>query len=173
IIDDVRIKGPPAEVKLKTSGTITGALSLLDQEPLQVMTKADRPVTLADGQVDAEGSIFLRLKKKQPKSEIKFDISAQLRNVRSSKLIPNRVFAAPVLSVDVTTERIVISGKARVGQVPVNGRWVSAILDNPRKVSRVEADVTLSTAFLDEFNIALPSGAVSGEGPARVVIDLE
>jgi hypothetical protein len=173
IVDDVRIKGPPAEVRLKTDSTITAALSLLDSKPLFVMTKAERPVALADGRAQATGSIFLRLKKKLPRSEVHFDIDAKLQNVRSSKLIPKKVFAASDLDVSATNERIVVSGRGRVGQVGFQGHWVSPIKDNPQKVSRVEGTLSLSRAFLDEFNVTLPPGTVSGEGPARFVIDLE
>lgn len=173
IIDDVRIKGPPAEVRLSTQSTITAALSLLDHKPLQVMTKAERPVTLADGMARAQGSIFVRLKKKVPRSEVRFDIAATLENVRSSKLIPDKVFAAAALQVQATQDRIVISGPGRVGQVGFQGHWAQAITDNPRKVSRVEGTLSLSPSFLDEFNIALPPGTVSGAGPARFAIDLE
>jgi hypothetical protein len=173
IIDDVRIKPAPAQVRLKTSGTITGALSLLDRPPLEVMTKAGRPVMLADGVVETEGQIFLRLQKKLPKSEVRYSIAAALKNVRSTKLIPDRVFAAPSLKAEVSNEKIVISGQARVGQVPVEGHWVSPIEGNPRKISRVEASLTLSNSFLDEFNIALPPETVSGAGPAALVLDME
>lgn len=173
IIDDVRIKGPPAEVRLNTHSTITAALSLLDHEPLQVMTKAERPVTLADGMARAQGSIFLRLKKKLPRSEVRYDISAQLENVRSTKLIPDKVFAAAGLDVKASNQNVTISGQGRIGQVGFQGRWVSAIQDNPQKVSRVEGTLTVSPTFLDEFNIALPPGTIFGAGPARFAIDLK
>jgi hypothetical protein len=173
IIEDVRIKGPPAEVRLNTSSTITAALSLLNQKPLEVMTKAERPVTIADGRARAQGSIFLRLKKKLPRSEVRYDISAGLENVRSTKLIPEKVFVAPHLDVSATNDRVLVSGRGRVGQVAFDGHWVSPIKDNPNKISRGEGTTTVSQDFLDEFNITLPPGSVSGAATAKFAVDLE
>lgn len=173
IIEDVRIKAPPAEVRLNASGTITAALSLLDSKPLFVMTKANRPTTIADGLAVVKGSIFLPLKKKLPRSEVVFDVTAELKNVRSTKLIPNKIFASSRLDVSATNARVVISGRGRVGQVGFEGSWVSPIRDNPEKISRVDGTVLLSQDFLDEFNVQLPPGALSGAGPAQFTIDLE
>lgn len=173
IIEDVRINPPPAEVRLNASGTITAALSLLDSKPLSVMTKANRPVSIADGLAQVNGSIFLPLKKKLPRSEVVFDVTAALKNVRSTKLIPNKVFAASHLDVSATNARVAISGRGRVGQVVFDGNWVSPIRDNPEKISRVEGTVALTPDFLNEFNVQLPPGALSGAGPARFGIDLK
>ncbi|WP_319823486.1 DUF3971 domain-containing protein [Thalassovita sp.] len=174
IIDDVRIKGgPPAVVQLEAEGTITAALSLLDREPLQVMTKANRPVTLADGRMVARGPIHVRLKKGVPPSEVRYDIRAEMTGVRSAELIPDRVLAAPRLSAHATQDQLVIEGKGRIGRVPFEGAWTTQIRDNPAKVSRVAGTVTLSQDFLDEFRIALPRGSVSGAGPAKFAIDLQ
>ncbi len=172
IIDDVRIKGPPAVVQLAAEGTITAALSLLDREPLRVMTKANRPVTLAEGRARAAGPIHVRLKKGIPASSVRYDIHADLTGVRSSKLIPDRVFAAQRLSAHATNERLIIQGKGRVGQVPFEGVWAMPIEGNVAGVSRAEGQAVLSQAFLDEFSIGLPSGTVSGEGTAKFTLDL-
>lgn len=172
IVEDVRIKGPPAVVRLRAEGTITAGLSLLDQEPLRVMTKAERPVTLADGRVTAAGDIHVRLKKGYPAKDVTYDIAADLRDVRSAKLIPGRVFAASALGVQVTPQDLVIKGRGRVGQVPFDGTWAMPIRDNPGGVSRAEGVAQVNQAFLDEFNISLPRGSVSGSGAARFAIDL-
>lgn len=174
IIEDVRIKGgPPAVVKLAAKGTITAALSLLDVAPLNVMSKANRPVTLADGRASVRGDIALRLKKKLPPAEVEYDLRADLTDVRSNKLIPGKVLAASALDVHATPKQLVISGQGRVGQVPFDGAWVSPIRNNPAKVSRAEGVATVSQAFLDEFNISLPRGSLSGSGKARFAIDLQ
>ena len=173
IVDDVRIKGgPPAQVKLAAEGTITAALSLLDSEPLNVMQKAKRPVTLADGHAKVQGGIRLELKKKLPMDKVHFDVTAALSDVRSSKLIPNRVLAASRLSAHVTPERLVIKGRGRVGQVPFDAVFAAPLRDNPARVARVEGSATVSQAFLDEFKIGLPRGTVSGAGSAKFVLDL-
>jgi len=171
-IPDIDIKGPPAVVSLKARGPIHAALSLLDQPPFEVLSKAQLPVDLASGQAEISGEIRLRLVKKILIDDVDYDVAATLSNVRSDQLVEGRVLAADNLSVTATPSNVVISGAGQLGQVPVQGSWVQQMGPENAGKSRLEGTVELSQRFVDEFGIGLPKGSVSGAGLGRVEIDL-
>ena len=171
VVPDVRIKEAPARVNLRSQSTITAALSLLDLEPFRFLTKANRPVTMADGRAEVEGTIDIVLKKGLQPDEIGVAAQAELRNVRSDGIMPGRVLAAPSLRVDVTNDSLRIAGQGRIGLVPFDAAWETA-LGPDVSGSRVSGEVELSPDFVDEFDIGLPAGSLSGRAPARVTIEL-
>lgn len=170
-IPDINIKGPPAVVTLKARGPIAAALSLLDQPPFQILTKANQPVDLATGHADISGEITLRLVKKILLEDVDYNVTAALTGVRSDKLIEGRILSADKLAVTATSRDVVISGAGRLGQVPVQGSWVQLMGPEHAGTSHLEGTVELSQRFVDEFNIGLPKGSVAGAGVGRVEID--
>ncbi len=170
-IPDVDIKGPPAVVTLKARGPIHAALSLLDQPPFEVLSKAQLPVDLATGMAEISGKIKLRLVKKILVEDVDYDVTASLSNVRSDKLVEGRVLAAQELSVSATPSEVVISGAGKLGQVPVRGSWVQKMGAEHVGKSRLEGTVELSQRFVDEFRIGLPKGSISGAGLGQIGID--
>jgi len=170
IIPDVRLKESPARAHLNTESTITAALSLLDSPPFRFMEKAGQPVTLADGRARLEGSLDFMLTERLLPDEVAFDVSGELRNVRSETLIKGRVLASDLLTVKSSKSHLEIGGKARVGAVPVSARWDMTLGRNPKGESRVRGEIEISERFVDEFDIGLPSGALSGAGVANIEI---
>lgn len=171
-IPDINIKGPPAVVSLRARGPIQAAMSLLDQPPFKVMTKAGQPIDLATGQADITGEIRLRLVKKILVEDVDYDVAATLFNVRSTKLVEGRVLSAPELALTATPDNVEISGAGRLGQVPVQGKWHQQMGPEHAGTSRLEGTVELSQRFVTEFGIGLPKGSVSGAGLGRIEIDL-
>ncbi|SEP55576.1 DUF3971 domain-containing protein [Thalassovita taeanensis] len=172
IIPDVRIKDTPAEVRLRTSGTITASLALLDAPPLNLLSKAGRPVTLADGRADAKGVLKLRLKKKLPPEEVEFAVTAQLSGVRSDKIVPGRVLSAARLAVTASNDALQIAGKGRIGQVPFDAAYDTSLKKADQGKARVAGTVELSQGFIDEFGIGLPPRTVSGAGTGAFELNL-
>ncbi len=172
VIPNTTIKPTPARVELNTSSTITAALSLLDSDPLNLLTKAGRPVDLADGRAQARGTLDLLLKKKLQKEEISFDITADLRNLRSDKIVPGRVLRAARLDLSAQNELLTISGSGRIGQVPFDAVFEDDLRPEDKGRSRVYGVAELSNAFLDEFSIALPRDTLTGRGDGVFDLDL-
>lgn len=171
-IPDIDVKGPPAIVSVKARGPITAALSLLDQPPFNVLSKADQPVDLASGQAEISGEVRLRLVKEILVEDVDYDMAATLTNLRSDKLIEGRVLTAKTLSVTATPSDVLISGAGQLGQVPVQGSWHQKMGAEHAGQSRLEGTVELSQRFVDEFGIGLPKGSVTGAGLGRIEIDL-
>lgn len=176
-VPDITIKDGPAVVQLAVEGTVTAALSLLDREPFRFLSKAGQEVALADGQAEVQGRLDLMLKKDLPVEEVDFDITATARSVTSEVLVPGRSLTAPSLDIRATNETLTVSGRGRIGSVPFDGAWSTALgralsAEGGGGPSSVTAEVELSEAFVREFNIGLPPGSVTGRGPAQITLSL-
>ena len=172
-IPDIRVKRGPGRVRLKTSSTITAALSLLNEEPFRFLDKAGRPVTLADGRATLEGQLdFLVIDDLQP-DDVAFGLTGTMQDVRSETLIEERVLASSELKIDATNERLNISGEGRVGRVPFGGTWSMPLVEGSNGRSHVDGWIELSERFADEFRIGLPPGSISGAGRGQIEIDFE
>lgn len=173
IVPDITIKGgAPAVVRLVADSTVTAALSMLDSEPIRAMSKAGLPVTVADGSAKLQGTIALPLRKGLKPNEVEFSATGTVASVRSSSLIPGRILASDALAVTADNSRVEIAGPGRIGAVGFDGRWSLPIGTGKRETSTFVGTVELSERAIDEFNIALPPGSISGAGLATVRIDM-
>ena len=126
-VADMRPKPATGEVRLAAKGTITGVLSVLDEDPFNFLTKANQPVTLADGQAALQGTIRFPMKPRIRGPEVGVDITAEMRNLRSDTLGRNKTLALPTARAVVTNERIAISGAGTLGRVAFDGVWVQPL----------------------------------------------
>ncbi|WP_027259072.1 AsmA-like C-terminal region-containing protein [Leisingera aquimarina] len=173
IIPDVSAKdGTPGIARIMARGSATAALSLLNREPLQVMDKAGLPVDLAEGLVEAEGTLALPLQKQVPVEEILYHYQGRIRAVESGKLVPGHVAAAPVLEVTGDQSQVRISGKGSLSGVPVTASWQQRIGKGAPPDSRVEGTIELSAQAVEAFNLGLPRGTVFGKGQGQYSVDL-
>ncbi|MDW4548120.1 hypothetical protein R5H32_02010, partial [Defluviimonas sp. D31] len=172
-IPDLRIKPSPSRFTLRTESTITAALSLLDQPPFLFLTKAGRPVDLAEGRARIETVLYLVLMRRINPADVDYKVSGTLSNVRSDKLAPGRVLMAGSLDLTASRAGMAISGPATFSGVPVEMTWRQNFGPEHRGKSRVEGTVELSPRALEAFAIALPPGSVRGSGAGRMSIDFE
>ena len=172
IVPDVNIRRGPAIAELKLKSTITAALSLLDEPPLNFMRRAGQPVTLADGRADLEGRLEFALKPELKTEDVTFTVDGTLTELRSDKLVENRVLAADRLRVRADEDGIEIGGDGRLGQVPFSGVWKSALLKSDGGKSQLDGTVELSERFVEEFGIGLPPGSISGTGTGEIKVEL-
>ncbi|MEM9581277.1 MAG: AsmA-like C-terminal region-containing protein, partial [Pseudomonadota bacterium] len=170
-IANTRIKGGPAQVQLTAKGSVTSALSLLDQEPFRFLSKAGQTPDLAKGQADISGVIDFALKRPLPPSEIGFDIAGTVTDVRSETLVPGRPITADKLVFRAEPKRVRVSGAGRIDTVAFNGAWNMPI-GQPGAGSEVTGQVELSQRFVERFNIGLPKGVVSGQTQGDITLSL-
>ncbi|WP_108814933.1 AsmA-like C-terminal region-containing protein [Loktanella sp. Alg231-35] len=169
---DLRLRPSPAILDLQVDGSITASFSVLNQPPFAFLDKAGLPVTVAEGRAQTAGQIIWPLEPRPSIDDVAIDIGSVLVGVRSATLVPDKQFIAPRLDVSVSREGVRVAGPVRIGDVSANGAWEQRFGDPDRPGSRVEADVTLSQNFLDEFGIALPPGTIDGRGRGALRIDL-
>jgi hypothetical protein len=174
IVPDVRAKEEtPGVVRLATRSSLTAALSMLDQPPLEVMQKADLPVTLAEGEVEVAGTLALPLVRGVAPERVTFHVDGTLRDVRSTRLIPDRTLEAERLSVQATQDAVAVRGAGSLDGVPFEASWRQPLGQGGTPRSRVTGTAVLTQAALAAFNVGLPPGTVTGEATATFDIALE
>ncbi|KIC08377.1 hypothetical protein RA19_20620 [Leisingera sp. ANG-M1] len=174
IIPDTSARdGTPGIARIMARGSATAALSLLNREPLKVMDKASLPVDLADGQVEATGTLALPLKKQVPVEEIRYHYRGEVRSVQSSKLVPGHVAAAARLQIEGNQSYVRISGSGSLSGVPLSASWQQRIGKDAPQDSRVEGTIELSEEAVEAFNLGLPRRSVFGRGEGRYSVSLQ
>lgn len=173
IVPDITVKdGAPGVVRLRTDSTVTAILSLLDREPIKAMTKAGLSPAIADGRAVMQGTLALPLRKGITPADIKYSATGTVSSVRSSALIPDRLLAADALTVTADNFGVEIAGPGRIGSVPFDGKWQQPIGADAKNGSTFAGTIELSERTIDEFNIGLPKGSVSGAGTATIQVGL-
>jgi hypothetical protein len=173
VIPDVADKsGVFGQVHLVTDSTITAALSLLNQPKLEVMDKAELPVTLADGRAALEGTIKIPFRKGLKFKDIEYNATGRLSSVTANGLVPDKKIASDALQIAATNSGVRIWGGGRIGAVPFDAEWSQAIGSGQAGNSQVKGTIELSERLIDEFNIGLPSGTLSGAGQGAITLQL-
>ncbi len=172
-IDDIYLRPTPARVDMRFAGPLAAALGLLDARPYRVFRNTGFGPDVATGTLRGSGWATFEMKPRLMPADIRFSASAELRDLRSDRIVPGRLLEADRARVEVDNTRLEISGAARIGQATGSGIWSAAIGPAADGRSRLEARLALNQALLDEFDIALPGGTIAGEGLAGFELDLE
>jgi hypothetical protein len=171
IIPDVGIKDfTPAVIRLDTRSSITAALSLLDQEPLNVMSKANLPVALAEGRADLAGTLSLPLEKNAPREMTRYHFEGELMDLASDVLIKDRLLEADRLTLAADNDALRIGGRGRLDGVGFDGSWEQPIGPGSPG-SSLAGEVAITQNTLDAFGITLPPGTMSGETTGRIALN--
>ena len=169
---DITQKPAQAEIILKTSSSITAAMSLLDEPPFGFLTKAGFPVSLAEGQAEMTATLRLPLQRKVEVQDVLYDVTGTLSNVTSTKLVKGKTLRADRLALQADNAALRISGTGQLGAAPFDATWTQKFGPAFKGVSQIEGEAEISDAALEEFGIRLPADSVTGRGTARLGMDL-
>ncbi len=161
-----------AEATVQTESSITSVLSLLDLPPLELLEGTELKADLAEGRARLSVEFtFDRFGADAP-AVPSFEVTGQLLDVVSDRLVKDRRIQAGVLDVRADPDGIEIGGSGHLGKVPVNATWSQGFSRGDKGRSRVAGTAELSPVFLEEFGIELPPDLVTGAGVARIIVDM-
>ncbi len=172
IVRDITQRPATAEIRLETDSTIPAALAILDQPPFEFLTKAGRDTDIATGRARMSAVMELPLRRGVRLPDMVLDVTGQLTDLRSETLIPGKVLTARAMTLTADNDGLQITGAGQVGQARFQAAWNQPFAPDQRDTSRVEGRVVLNQAFLDEFNIGLPRGTVSGAGAGEFALQI-
>ena len=129
-------------------------------------------MTLAEGRADLDGRLDFLLKDRLTPEEVAFEVTGHLADLRSETLMQGRVLTAARLDVAADNDRLEIGGRARIGPVPVDGRWTMPLGPDTGGASTLRGGIEISERFLDAFGIALPPDSVSGRTRGEIEVAL-
>lgn len=168
---DITRRPAQAEVSLRTSSSLTAALSLLDEPPFGFLAKAGRPVDLGEGQAKLEAVLRFPLVPKITQSDVVFDVNGRVTGFTSDKLVTGKIVAAPDLSLSADPRGLRVSGPGTIGTVPFDVTFLQPFGKDAPPAS-IEGTVELSRRTIDEFGLGLPEALARGTGSGMVSIDL-
>lgn len=169
-VTDVKVKPAPAEVDLNVSGPLPAALHLMDNPPLRVMERANRPVDIASANAIATAWLALPLKQKISGEDVDYEVSARLMDVSSDKIVPGRDFRSDAITLEIDPTLVRIHGPARLDGVALKADWQQKIGEGAEEGSRVTGTIALDKGTVQAFNLPLPADQVSGRGEAAYEI---
>jgi hypothetical protein len=173
IIPDTEIKGvSPSITRIAAKGSATAALSLLDRPPLELLTKANLPVDLADGQVSLTGTLSLPMKKGLKFEETEFHFLGEIDNVQSDRLVPGFSVSAARLDLQGDQTGVEVSGNGLFGDVPLQATWRQPIGGTEPQRSELTGQIELSPRLMTELKAGLPKGMLTGQGTADITLGI-
>ncbi len=170
ILPDISIKKKaPAIARIKAKGSVTAAMSLLDRPPLQLLTKANLPVDLAQGRVALECTLALPMMKGLKFEDTEFHYTGVISDVASDKLVPDTNVSADQLRLSGDQTQVSIDGNGLFGDVPVRAAWTQPIGESR---SQLTGRIELSNQLMQQIGAGLPSGMVTGLGLADFTLNI-
>lgn len=171
-IPNMGAKPASAIFEIDVDGSVPGALSFLDEKPFEFMSKAGLPTDFATGDAQAKIKLNLPLKKQETGDEIKYEVAASVRQLKTDTLIEGRSLTSDEMQVTAKAGRLRIEGKGQLDGVPIDVAWARALGKDADPTSQVTGKVELSPASLATFGVTLPDGGVYGSGSADITLDL-
>lgn len=168
VIPDSRVKPSPARVDIETKGAIGDILSLLNAKPFLVLDRLNRDADFVAGQAIARAQIDLVLKKGIKAPDVRYGVTAQLKNVSSDTLVPDRQLRAENLDLTIDKDVLTIRGLAALNAVSGAGTYQAYLgptyTDKPATLT---VDAKVGADDLARLGIALPSWLISGQAAAQ------
>ncbi len=171
-INDITRRPNRADMDLQTRSSLTATLSLLDQPPFGFMTKADRPVTLGEGQASVRTQLSIPLVPRVQLADVDYTVSGRITDFRSDVLVPGRIITSDALTLTANPAGMEITGPGNLGALPFDVTFAQGFGPDTRGRARIEGVVTLSDAAARDLDLGLPDGFLSGQGVAQVTIAL-
>nr|WP_170572255.1 DUF3971 domain-containing protein [Ruegeria atlantica] len=173
IIPDTSIKGvSPSITRITAKGSVTAAMSLLDRPPLQLLTKANLPVDVANGQVALSGTLALPMKKGLKFEETQFHFLGEIDNVQSDRLVPGFSVSADRLTLVGDQSEVEVEGQGNFGDVPLRASWRQPIGGREPQRSELTGQIELSPRLMTELKAGLPQGMLTGKGTADIALGI-
>ncbi len=169
---DTKPKPAWGEIRVAAAGRLDAVLRVLNNRPLRLMERAKRPVDLARADVNGSARIQLPLQDGMEADEVTYDVTAELTNVSSESLVPDRLFTSPRLRLTATPEAIGLSGPAELDGVPLVANWRQPLGAAANEGGEITGQVTLSSDAVTAFDLPLPEGSLSGQGQADYTLRL-
>ncbi len=173
-MDIPKLRSDPvvARFDLKLNGTVETALALLDDKPFEFLKKSDLTPDIATGLAEIDAVLHVPFVKEVALADVGFAVDAQLKRVKSTNLVKDRVLEANTLRLLVDDDSLSIKGPATLDGIPVDLSWSRPIGPGSGKVSSATGAIQLSQSSLEAFNIGLPPGSVSGQAQGEFTLDL-
>lgn len=172
-IPDIQSRPAIGQIELVATGGVQAALHLLDVEKFKFLQKVGLSPDVATGDVRVSGDLQVALSKEAKPEDILFNAKVEVQNLQSDTLIKGHVLRGQGVVVQANEKGLEMNGPVTLDGVPMQAKWTLGFGPLASKGSRVEALVGLSDKNLKGLGIELPKGSISGETPAKVLVNIK
>lgn len=170
-VPDITRRPTVADVVLRSRGSLTATLSLIDQPPFGFLGKAGQPVNLGEGEAVVEARLRLPLVDRVAFADVDWRVAGTVRDFASGVLVPGRQVRAPSLAVTADPSEVRVAGKGTLDGVPFDAVWRQPL--GPGSAgAQLTGTVEISASAVERLRLGLPRGMVGGLGQGRVEVDL-
>jgi len=137
-----------ASVTVALETPLTDALQLLDQEPLGLISKLDIDPTDIAGEGNVETSFKFRLLNSLKADDVIYAARASMRNVSMKNAPLDSTISNGLLTLDLNTSGMTVSGNAEMNGEPVLIDWRENFKDTEDLLSRYDVTGIIDDEFL-------------------------
>lgn len=170
-VPDITRRPSQADITLRTAGSLTATLSLLDQPPFGFISRAGQQVDLGEGTARVEARLTVPLIERVTPGDVDWRVSGTIADARSDRLVPGRVMQAPELAVRADPDELVIEGPGTLDGVPFEASYRQP-LGAGHTGARLTGTIEISADAAARLQLGLPPGLVSGRGRGAIQVDL-
>lgn len=148
-------------IKLIGNATVKDALKLIDHKPLQFASEMGVNPDDIDGNVDVKLKLDFELRKDLDGKDIKVDVSADLHNIKITKLLPEHEISTDDIKLKVDNKGWSVEGNATFDEIPVQlemkEKFAEKSYKSKCKVSFLLNDEAKKTLGIDWKMISAPN----------------
>lgn len=171
-LDDLKTRGAPARIALRTESELVAALSMLDQEPFGFLGRNGLDPHLGSGRAVMALDLDMPLTEDVGPDQVRLSGEGTIHQLSSERVVPGRALRAASARVRLEGQTLEVSGRGTLDGLPFDATWSQPLARDAGGRSRVEGQVELSARALDLFGVGLPPGSVSGDGVASFQVEL-
>ncbi|WP_424969076.1 DUF3971 domain-containing protein [Dinoroseobacter sp. S76] len=171
-IPDTRIRGGPADLHLRASGSIPAAFDVLDRHPISLLDKVRLPAAQLSGMARAEGRLRVPLRKGQKVDLNSLALTARLSDVVFDEVAPDRDFAGSEVVVRIADGAVTLNGAGALEDVPIDIGLVRQLATPGAEGTEITGTAMVTDAGLRALGVRLPPGTLSGQTEAQYRLSL-
>lgn len=120
---DLQQEVSPADITVEVSGPVSGALQLIDSEPLGFAKDLGIQADTAQGEVQAKVNIKFPLVIDLAAKDVRVEAEAKLAAAAIKGVVFERDLSQGDMTLKVSNDELSVAGKAQLGDVPVEMTW--------------------------------------------------
>lgn len=174
VVPDMREEPARGTFRLVTRGPIRAGLAILDNPPVRLMQRAGRAPDIATGRAELETRLELPLRDRLGHEDVRYEVTGTLRDVRSERIVKDRVLEADQLTLAADPGRIEVDGSITLDGVPITATWSQPLGPGARETGgRVVGHSSIGPDVVEAFELPLPEGLLTGQGHGAFELTLK
>ncbi|MDE1152374.1 MAG: DUF3971 domain-containing protein [Micavibrio sp.] len=155
------------DIAVDLNGPLRTALKVIDSDPLRYPEKLGMKTDDVEGRADVNVSFKFPLHKGLTLHEVAIGAQAKLNDVLLKSMVAGMDVTGGPMDLDVDSTRLKVSGKGRLGGMPMDFDWLKNFAADNAVASHVTASLPLDAPAMAKFGVPADLN-VTGTLPAKI-----